>query len=160
MFVFFAWGQSLIAQGYITSAGIRLGSGIGFTLQQQLLEHTTIEGILQSDLGTGDISLTGLLEQHYPIVTKNLNIYVGGGVHKGWIMKRNRELDYQNPYGVSLIVGAELRLGRLLISYDFKPAINVHGGDRVFEPQTALSLRYVFIKAKKKKINWKFWEED
>jgi hypothetical protein len=66
---------------------------------------------------------------------------------------------------MTVVFGAEITLGRLNISYDFKPAMNVSGGAQRFYYQTGVSLRYVLLKRKwkvfkkKKDINWKFWEK-
>ncbi|MFQ5447350.1 MAG: hypothetical protein ACE5FF_10470, partial [Saprospiraceae bacterium] len=63
-------------------------------------------------------------------------------------------------------------------SYDFKPAINISGGEKRFYTQTGVSIRYVFLnnkvykkhlkkkkKEKRKKEGkgigdgWKFWKK-
>src|SRR4051812_16176165 len=41
---------SLFAQKYTTAAGIRVGSGIGLTVQQHLWDKYTLEGIAQKSL--------------------------------------------------------------------------------------------------------------
>lgn len=167
------------AQSYMTAAGIRLGTDWGITLQQRLAKNTTVEGILQSSLQREELMVTGLVEQHYPILTKGLNVYFGGGVHKGWISQpKDAELtapEYKDPFGISLVAGAEITLGRINVSYDFKPAFNISGGEQNFYTQTGVSVRYALlsnkvykkiVKKKKKKKRqqagkkwWMFWKK-
>lgn len=173
------------SQLYTTAVGLRMGTDWGFTLQQRVLDKTTVEGIVQSSLQREEILVTGMVQQHYPIVAKFMNVYVGGGLHKGWNTsdKVNTEPDApvrtDNPFGVSAVIGAEVTLGRLNFSYDFKPAINVKGGEKNFYTQSGVSIRYVIVKnkvfktlkkkrkkrkkakakAKRGEPKWKFWKK-
>jgi len=105
-------------------------------------------------------------------------------VHKGWNTTENNpsEIDTPtitaNPFGVTLVGGAEATIGRFNISYDFKPAINISGGEKSFYTQSGVSLRYVLVKnkvwrkmkknkkkkqkakakAKRGEPKWKFWK--
>ena len=101
--------------------------------------------------------LTVLLEQHQKLIGKRFNTYYGAGLHKGWIVDGETDLD--NPFGVTLVVGIEATMGRFNVSLDYKPVVNIFSGDQFWQSQSALSLRYVFVKPKKKKINWKFWQK-
>jgi len=169
----------LAAQSYITAGGIRLGTDWGLTFKQRVLEHTTLEGILQQSFQREEFMVTGLAAQHYPVLLKGLNFYFGGGLHKGW---NNQPATFEhpdgfkNPFGVTAIGGLELTLGRLNLSYDYKPAVNLVGGEKTFYMQTGLSARYVFYsnrdlkkkqRAKKKaerkenvRKKLRFWERD
>jgi hypothetical protein len=150
----------LNAQKYRTSAGARIGTRFGISVQQKILKSSTIEGIFQTNVGNkDDIMLTFLWEQHQKLIGKNLNFYYGGGLHKGWIVKKSAEFDLQDPSGVSLVAGVEITFDRLNISLDYKPLLNVFSGEQFYESHSALTLRYVFIKAKKKKKDWKFWKK-
>lgn len=149
------------SQKYQTAAGARIGTDFGLTVQQKILKSSTIEGIFQTNLGgKDDVMLTFLWEQHNKLIGKRLNFYYGAGIHKGWIVNQPAESDLKDPSGVSLIAGLEMTIGRLNLSLDYKPVINVISGERFYESQSALSLRYVLIKAKKNKKNWKFWEKE
>ena len=53
---------------------------------------------------------------------------------------------YVAPLGISGVIGAEITLGRFNISYDFKPAVNLRGGEKTFYSQTGVSVRYVAFK--------------
>ncbi|MCF8282388.1 MAG: hypothetical protein K9J45_18485, partial [Bacteroidales bacterium] len=176
---FLAATTALSAQSYVTAGGIRLGTEWGLTFKQRVLEHTTVEGILQQSFQRKEFTVTGLAAQHYPVLLNGLNFYFGGGLHKGW---NNQPKTFENPdgfkdpFGITAIGGLELTLGRLNLSYDYKPALNLVGGERTFYMQTGLSARYVFYsnrdlkkkeRAKKKqtrkeKIRKKlrFWEKD
>ena len=99
--------------------------------------------------------LTALAERHYALVFRGLNLYTGAGLHKGWL-DRNANAEFapaniRDPFGLTFIGGAELTLGRLNFSYDFKPAINIVGGEKKFYSQTGISVRYVFLNNKKYK---------
>jgi len=135
----------LQAQGYDGAFGLRLGTEWGLTYQQRIAKHTTLEGIIQSSFRQNETTITLLGEQHYPILMRNLNVYLGGGLHKGWVTNKN-ESDYKDPFGLTLIGGAELALGKFNVSWDFKPSINVVGGDSPVYAHTGISLRYVIDK--------------
>ena len=146
---FFGWSQK-----YVTAAGLRLGTDWGITLQQRLGRHLTLEGIAQSSLQREELLLTGLLRRHLPILGRRLNLYYGAGLHKGWLSApaaTEAGPAPADPFGVTLVGGAELTIGRLNISYDFKPAINIDGGARRFYSQSGLSVRYVLFQAAKSK---------
>lgn len=132
------------AQSYITAIGARIGPDWGLTLQQRLTKKITIEGLAESSTSRDEVMLTGLLEMHLPLITRHFNIYGGGGIHKGWSTSNRDFVD--DPYGLTFIGGAELTLGRFNISYDFKPSLNIDGGERRFYTTQALSLRFVLIK--------------
>lgn len=162
----------LSAQSYDTAFGMRLGTDWGLTVKQRIAKKTTLEGILQTSLQREEALFTLLGTQHMPFLTRRLNVYAGGGFHAGW---GNLETDteggvYENPFGLTVIGGIELSLGRLNLTYDIKPAINLKGGEKTVYTQTGISLRYVILKRnwlKKKRrrnrrkregINWRFWE--
>lgn len=148
---FFLLTIPVFSQAYMTAGGLRLGTDWGLTLQQRVGKNTTVEGILQSSLQREEVIVTGLIERHYPIVFKGLNLYFGAGIHKGWLNEPARPeagRDYNDPFGVSFVGGAELTLGRLNFSYDFKPAFNISGGEETFYTQTGISVRYVLLKNK------------
>ncbi len=134
-----SWGLS--GQSYISAGGIRMGTGIGFTFQQAVERHTTIEGILNSSLRNDRIQITILGERHFPLISRRFNVYSGAGLHKAWNVPNGDKLS--NPFGLSFIIGTEMTISRLILSYDFKPALHL-SGDKVFDFQTAVSLRYVF----------------
>ena len=84
LFILSLSAVSLTAQSYTTSAGMRLGTEWGLTVQQRIAKKTTLEGILQSSLQREEFTLTVLAEQHYPLISRRLNVYAGAGLHKGW----------------------------------------------------------------------------
>ncbi len=159
----FSYNESQ-AQHYRTAAGIRLGSEktIGLSIQQLVYKKFTLEGILQ--VGSGNSSLNSIIvlaEQHQKIFFKRLNLYYGLGLHKSWYNNNSTlEEEYKNPSGVAAITGLELAVGRMAVSLDIQPNLNVVGGNQFLNTTTGVSLRYILVKPKKKKrrINWKFWE--
>ena len=132
------------SQSYFTAGGARFGTDWGISVQQKLFKHVTAEGIFQSSLFREEMLFTGILEHHFPVISKRFNIYTGAGFHQGFITSQDPA--YDPPRGLTIIAGAEITLARFVISYDFKPAVNFTGGEYPWYSQTALSLRYVIIK--------------
>lgn len=129
-----------VAQGYDTAFGIRLGTEWGLTVQQRIAKRTTIEGIIQSSVNRSETTISILGEQHYPLLLRNFNIYGGAGLHKGWAGK---QADYGDPFGLTLIGGAEISVGKINLSWDFKPSINLVGGESPVYAHTGISVRYI-----------------
>ena len=141
IFILSSWG--LMGQSYISAGGVRLGTGIGFTFQQAVERHTTIEGILNSSLRSDEVQITILGERHFPLVSRRFNMYTGAGFHKAWNVQEKGTTATTNPFGLSFILGAEMTISKFILSYDFKPALHFQGS-KAFDFQTAVSLRYVF----------------
>lgn len=135
---------NITAQTYNFSGGIRLGTEIGFTLKYRILEKVTLEGIIQSPIRENAAFTTLLIEKHNSIITKGLNIYYGAGLQKGWVL--DEQANFEDPFGVAGILGAEFNFLRLNLSYDVKPAVNFIGGSSPVELQTGISIRYIFSK--------------
>jgi hypothetical protein len=134
----------LRAQSYGTAIGGRIGDGIGLTIQQQVGDKSTVELIAESVFKSHDVTYSAIYEQHYNIIPffKFFNFYVGAGPH------------YYSPaagsaiktgYGVTAIGGVELKLGSFLFSLDYKPLMNISGGDGWFDGQKGISVRYVIF---------------
>jgi hypothetical protein len=167
-FIIIVSSVSLQAQKYITAAGIRVGSGVGLTLQQKLWNNYTAEAILQKSLMKNETYASALFEQHVKLLVKGFNFYLGAGPHlvlnkvSGIDDKTGLQTSITNTaYGLSAIGGVELRLNRLLFSLDYVPSINF-SGNNIFGTRTGISARYVFIKEKKKKNkeqSWQFWKK-
>lgn len=180
-FVLFA--KPSAAQSYMLAGGLRTGTEWGLSAKQRLARRLTGELIAQNSLRRDEFMLSALVERHYPLAIRHLNVFLGGGLHKGWIdSPANTEGNaaaLSDPFGVSLIGGAEITLGRLNVSYDWKPAVNIAGGESRFYVQTGVSVRYVFTtdknyqkKLRKKRReqrrnegrgihlgdDWKFWK--
>jgi hypothetical protein len=134
-------------QSYNTAIGMRIGTEWGLTLRQRIYRKISAEVLLQSSLQRNEVDLTFLTLFHQPILTRRLNLYGGFGVHRGWVPTRtDGTKPYKDPYGIDFMGGLELTIGRVNVSYDFKPAINISGGEHTFYSQTGISLRYVLWK--------------
>jgi len=138
----FALGQS-----YNTAVGLRMGTEWGLTLRQRFYKNYAAEMLLQSSLQREETQLTLLGLSHKPLLTRRLNFYYGAGFHKGWADQL--EVSYEDPWGIDFIAGLELTIGSINLSYDYKPAINLSGGEKTFYSQTGISLRYVIWKRDK-----------
>ena len=150
-----------------------MGTDWGITGKYRFDNKATAELIIQSAASNNrdEVIITALAEKHNPLISKRFNFYTGAGLHKGWNNTVNGETNFRNPFGITAIAGIEFNLGRMNVSWDFKPAFNLVGGERKMYTQSGISLRYVFEKRPlfawknkkknkdKKKINWKFWEK-
>ena len=163
LFIFLSFlTTSILAQGYRTAAGLRLGtgqgSGIAVTVNQKLWNRTSFEGIVQPSFNNNESSVDLLIKQHQKVIFDRLNIFVGGGIHKNW-RHQNHENAFKAHTGASGIIGAEVTFKKLNISWDYIPSLNVWGGDLFFQNQSAVSLRMVIIPKKKEEPKWKFWKK-
>ncbi len=154
----------LPAQSFDVAAGVRLGTDWGITGKMRFAKKTAAEVIIQSGIKHQETIISILAEQHNSVLTRRFNLFFGGGVHKGWL-EDDAEQGFKDPFGISLIGGIEFSVGRLNLTWDYKPAINLVGGRKDVYHQSGVSLRYVFVKRSKllndrKKINWKFWEKN
>lgn len=144
---FCSLAQHLHAQRYGTTIGARWGGArYGVSLQQRIAGNSTIEGIAL--LGSQETVLTAMYENHRPIIFKwkGFNTYIGGGAHFGWYHTDTLQDRFS---GLDGIMGIEYKLPLLPFagSFDFKPTYNFsHANEkRQFQPQFAVSLRYVLI---------------
>ncbi|WP_133274337.1 hypothetical protein [Hymenobacter radiodurans] len=131
------------AQKYRTAAGLRVGrDNFGVTVQQKIFERTTLEGI--GLIGTREVSATLLAEQHFGLLGKSLNYYLGGGAHIG------TQKDNGGFGGFDAIAGVEYKIAfvPVVLSLDIKPSVEISSDDW-FRFPAALSVRYILIKDKK-----------
>ncbi len=132
------------AQGYNTALGLRVGSAAGISLVQRVGNHVSVEAFAVNRFLTDAYTLTLVGRRHIPLVLKRVNVFVGAGLHKGWNYEdRTRR---GNPFGFDIQAGAEVAFGRINVSYDFVPQINVTGGVFPFRLTSAVGLRYVIDK--------------
>lgn len=142
---------NVFGQKYITAGGVRMSNeGFGLTVQQRLFEHATIEGIAMTSLTEG--SIAGLLELHNNLLfTKSLNTYIGLGPLVG--TKYFSDTTY---LGADVVLGLEYKILLLpiVVSADIKPTFRFDNSDW-FNLGVGISMRYVFIKDKKKLTNFR-----
>lgn len=143
------------AQKYRTAAGIRLGGNeFGATVQQRIMEKSTLEGMAL--VGSREYSGTVLFQQHFPILGKRFNYYLGGGGHIGNLK------DSGVFTGLDAVLGVEYKINGLpfLLSADVKPALHFNHEEWV-KLATGISIRYVIVPEKKeKKKIWPFGKQE
>jgi len=161
VFLFFALitGVALQAQKYSTAAGIRLGSGIGISVQQSVGGNNTVEGIIQKGFLNHYTQVSALFEQHHGVLSRGTNFYLGAGPQIGIYGNSGKTATIKNAFGASFIGGLELKLGKTILSFDYKPSINLSGGTSFLDSQAGFSLRYVLVKAAKREHKWMFWKK-
>lgn len=150
--------QFVNAQSYITTAGIRIGGGVGMSVEQKILEKTTIEGVItQQTLRNieGQHKVSAVIKRHHYTHGRALNGYWGLGGNQTWQTSKDKD------YGVNGVIGIEGTLFNLNTAIDYRPSVMISdvNGNNYFNKenlsgQFSLSLRYVIIHApysKKKK---------
>ena len=150
---------ALHAQKYFTTAGIRLGSGIGVSVQQSVGGNNTVEGIIQKGFFSNYTQVAALFQQHHGILSRGTNFYLGVGPQIGLYGNSGKTAAIQNAFGVSFIGGLELKLGKTILSFDYKPSVNLIGGTGFLDSQAGFSVRYVLVKAARKEHNLMFWKK-
>jgi hypothetical protein len=135
---------SCVAQTYRTAVGLRVGTEIGLTVQQKLWKTGTVEAILTSNKERWQSQ--ALVQYHSRLIGRRINSYVGIGPHYG---ESNLDGSYA---GVTPIVGFEMTLFGLNVSYDYKPSINIFHGSRFIYHDSGLSVRFILIKQRRERI--------
>lgn len=137
------------AQGYDLAMGLRVGRAGGMSLAQRLGKRVSAEAHLTTGLFEEGTTATLLVRRHVPIVLRRVNVFVGGGLHKGWgyvdLDARGERLPGQrgNPFGVGVQAGAEVTLGRVNVAFDYLPQVHLSGRVNPFRLTSALTVRYV-----------------
>lgn len=139
---------SVQAQKYNTLAGVRIGDDFGISFAQRIANKTTIELNIQPGTFAGREMTSLLAKQHYPLLSKRFNFFMGGGIYTRKIPSTNIDVpNAQSSTGLALSFGAEITLGRLSIATDYLPMVtfgNPNDNQR-FYTTSGLSLRYVLV---------------
>ena len=131
--------------------GIRGGWYNGITYQHYMGSNNALELIGQ--FTRGGTNFTVLYEIHNDIPdAEGLKFYYGAGGHIGFYQKDRKDL-FRNRYnnngavvGIDGIIGLEyfFKPIPLQLSLDYKPALNLGGGDIWIYSDAALAVRVVF----------------
>ncbi len=157
---------SLSAQSYRTAAGVRFGGGVGMSVEQKIMEKTTIEGVItQQSLKSFESphKLSAMVKRHHYIKGRALNGYWGLGGNQ------IREASKEREYGVAGVIGIEGTLFYLNTAIDYRPTLlisDVNGTNYLnkdnLSGQFSVSFRYVIVHApyskKKKNSNTKEYD--
>lgn len=138
------------AQHYQSAIGLRGGLAQGITLKHFIDSETALEGI--GSFRWDGFLITGLYEIHAPAFdVDRLYWYYGGGGHIGFwegyddaISWMDPDNDNQTIIGIDGIVGLEYDIESIpiVISADWKPAINIAGDNSFWADGSAISVRY------------------
>lgn len=149
---------TLNGQKYNTTGGIRVGDDFGISAVQRIADKSTIDLTYQPGTFAGNKLLLLTANQHYPLITKRFNFFIGGGYyyksHENLLQTQPQTDVVTQPdafSGIAFNLGAELTLGKLTIAADYVPL--VHFGQntyRRFYSTSGLSMRYVFVERESK----------
>jgi len=138
----------LSAQKYNTLAGIRIGDDFGISFAQRVAKKTTVELNHQPGTFAGRQLTTIFAKQHYPLITKRINFFMGAGVYTRNVVEQTAEYETAvRSNGLAMTFGAEISLGRLSISTDYQPLMtfNKNNVNQRFYTTSGLSLRYILV---------------
>jgi hypothetical protein len=145
---FLLTGIFCFGQKYNTLGGIRIADDFGVSFAQRIANKNTLELNIQPGTFTGREVNSLLIKQHYSLLTKRFNFFMGAGVYnlKGPISKTDIAQS-QSSFGMALSFGAELTLGRLSVSTDYFPLVTINKSDtnQRFYTTSGISLRYVLV---------------
>lgn len=140
--------QNIAAQKYNTIAGVRIGDDFGISGAQRIANKTTIELNIQPGTFAGRQMASILAKQHYPLLTKRLNFFMGAGIYsRKYNPTYNEAPQPINTQGLALSFGAEFSLGRLSISTDYLPLVTIaaNNSNQRFYTTSGFSLRYILV---------------
>lgn len=151
IFLIFVIGYSGEAQSYKTAAGLRIGNDISLSLSQRIVKRTTLDLYHQTGLFTGQNVTTLAVKQHFPLISKRLNVFAGIGPYYNTSVKSNfieSQTQKSNAFGLAFPLGMDFTVGRLNIAFDYLPALKLAGiNDKgIISASSAITLRYVIIK--------------
>lgn len=131
--------------------GIRGGWYSGISYQHYTGSNTSLEFIGQ--FTRGGSNFTALYEIHNSIPdVDGLNFYYGAGGHIGFYQEKRHNLFGDRYNGNGAVIGADGIIGieyffesiPLQLSLDYKPALNIGGGDLWLFHDAAFGVRVVF----------------
>lgn len=143
------------AQNYKTGVGLRAGWSNGLTVKHFMKQGVAIEGILTTRWR--GFLVTGLFEKHGRLKVNELQWFVGLGGHIGFWNEGWRKGSKNHPWfdndkdtytaiGLDAIIGLEYAFKEIpfSLSLDWKPVINLSGGNGFWGDEAAISIRYTF----------------
>ena len=142
---------NLAAQKYNTVGGVRIGDDFGISFSQRFANKNTFELIHQPGTYAGKELTSLVVKQHYSLLTKRLNFFMGAGVYSGkFAPSRIDNVDVTRSTGMALNFGAEVSIGRLSISTDYLPLVtlNRNNSNQRFYTTSGMSLRYILVPRK------------
>lgn len=148
MICFFLLPTVFIAQKYNTIAGIRIADDFGISFAQRIANKTTLELNIQPGTFAGRQMSALIAKQHYPLLTKRFNFFMGAGIYSRKIHEANIDIPQQkSSQGLALSFGAEFSIGKLSIATDYLPLVTFanSGSNQRFYTTSGFSIRYILI---------------
>jgi len=148
-FLIIGFSISVFGQKYNTVGGIRIADDFGISFAQRIANKSTVELNIQPGTFAGHEMISLLAKQHYPLLTKRFNFFMGAGVYS----RKVPSVYIDDPQstktkGLAFTFGAEFSIGNLNISTDYQPLVtfNKNDSNQRFYTTSGFSLRYIFIK--------------
>ncbi len=140
-------GGHLFSQKYNTLGGIRIGDDFGVSFAQRIANKNTIELNIQPGTFAGNNMASLLVKQHYSLLTKRFNFFMGAGVyHRSYQTTFSDVIQPYKSYGAAFTFGAEFTIGRLSISTDYVPLVTFgQNTNQKFYSTSGFSMRYVLV---------------
>ena len=138
----------VFGQKYNTVGGIRIADDFGISFAQRIANKSTVELNIQPGTFAGHEMISVLAKQHYPLLSKRLNFFMGAGLYTRKAVETNSESSIAvRSSGLAMTFGAEISLGRLSISTDYQPLVtfNKNDSNQRFYSTSGLSLRYILV---------------
>jgi hypothetical protein len=138
----------IFGQKYNTIGGIRIGDDFGISFSQRIGNKSTVEAMVQPGTFAGNQMAAVLLKQHYSLLTKRFNFFMGAGAYTRHIPGSETDLPQSNSAkGLALSLGAEFSIGKLSISTDYLPLVSIanNGSNQRFYTTSGFSIRYIFV---------------
>lgn len=148
-FLIIGFSLSIFGQKYNTVGGIRIADDFGISFAQRIANKSTVELNIQPGTFAGHEMISVLAKQHYPLLSKRLNFFMGAGVYS----RKVPSVYIDDPQstktkGLAFTFGAEFSIGNLNISTDYVPLVTINKNDsnQRFYTTSGFSLRYIFLK--------------
>ena len=140
-----AMAINISAQNYKTGIGARVGLFNGITIKNFVSPHTAIEGIV--NFRWDGVIVTGLYEWQNEIrCTPGFDYVLGLGAHIGVFNNYKWDKSKSALAGIDALVGIEYTFptAPFTLAFDYKPAFNFIGDNRIWFDGAGLSFRFNF----------------
>lgn len=115
----------LYSQSYNGVLGLKFGDDVGISYQQRVFKNYTLQIDHQDGLFTNIKQTSLIVKKHHGILTRRINVFLGGGVMTRQRINTNVENPslINNNRAIVMAVGGELTFGKINLTYDVNPGM-------------------------------------